>query len=81
MPVFRSSKDGHNDKCPEINLVAHMSKNTILVNVLGQKTSALVDSGAAVTIISKQFFEKTAFNGSKLQTPNFPNVVGASGRR
>lgn len=35
-----------------------MSKNTILVNVLGQKTSALVDSGAAVTIISKQFFEK-----------------------
>lgn len=58
-----------------------MSKNTILVNVLGQKTSALVDSGAAVTIISKQFFEKTAFNGSKLQTPNFPNVVGASGRR
>lgn len=48
-----------------------MSNNTVKVNVKGQITSAIVDSGAAVTILSKVFFEKTAYFGSELQNPDF----------
>lgn len=58
-----------------------MSNNTVKVNVKGQITSAIVDSGAAVTILSKVFFEKTAYFGSELQNPDFLHVIGASGQR
>ena len=38
-----------------------MHKDTVQVKIGGRYTSALVDSGAAVTIMSKIFYEKAAF--------------------
>ena len=46
------SKDGHHDKCPEVNLTIPIMKNTIPVNVRGRRSMALVASGASVTIMN-----------------------------
>ena len=60
--VFRrNSRDRpYNSQIPRINLVTHMTKNTIPIKVGARKTSALVDSGASVTIINKYLLERTS---------------------
>lgn len=59
-PVFGSySKDRQNiHSVPQVNCVAHMTKNTIPIWVGGRNTSALIDPGASVTIINKDFFSE-----------------------
>ena len=58
-----------------------MHKNTVQVKIGGRYTSVLVDSGAAVTIMSKIFYEKAAFDDKTLDPPDFPDVTGASGKK
>lgn len=57
-----------------------MTKNTIPVHVGGRTTSALIDSGASVTIINKEFFKKTHYASHQLSPPAFQSVKGASGK-
>lgn len=63
MPVFGSySKDRQNiHSVPQVNVVAHMTKNTIPFWEAGLNYSALIDSGASVTIINKEFLAKTHY--------------------
>lgn len=64
-----------------MNFVAHMTKNTIPILVGGRNTSALIDSGASVTIINKDFFlAKTQYAQNQLLPPTFRSVKGASGK-
>lgn len=82
MPVFGSySKDRQNIHfLPQVNFVAHMTKNTIPVWIGGRNTSALIDSGASVTIINKEFLAKTQYAQIRLLPPTFRSVKGASGK-
>lgn len=60
--------------------MAHMTKNTIPIWVGGRNTSALIDSGASVTIINKDFLAKTQYAQNWLLPPNFRSVKGTSGK-
>lgn len=64
-----------------INLVAPIHKNTMLVNVGGRKTQALVDTGASISCISTAFLNKTNFKSSKFQNCSLKEIVGVGGER
>ena len=48
---------------------------------MGLHTTALVDSGASVSLMSKQFFDKTVYAStiSHLPPPDFESITGVSG--
>ena len=62
------------------NFTAYMTKNTVNVSVNDSKTSALCDTGASVSCISKQFFEK-AFPVSQpnINPCHIKSIVGVGG--
>lgn len=57
-----------------------MTKNTVPIQIGGRNTSALVDSGASVSIINRDFLGKTSYANDELLPPEFNSVKGASGR-
>ena len=61
--------------------MAPLHKNTVEVKVGGRITSALVDSGAGVTIMDKAYFDKTNFSDSKLDPPDFESITGVGGHK
>ena len=64
-----------------INFVAPIHKNTILVNVGGRKTQALVDTGASISCVSKSFLDKPDFKNSKLQKCDLKEIIGVGGEK
>lgn len=63
-----------------LKMVARMTKNTVPIQIGGRNTSALVDPGASVSIINKDFLGKTSYANDELLPPEFNSVKGASGR-
>lgn len=57
-----------------------MTKNTVPIQIGSRNTSALVDSGASVSIINRDFLGKTSYANDELLPPEFTSVKGASGR-
>ena len=61
---FRGQQNGkttkENTSFPNLcaNFTAYMTKNTVNVSINNRKSSALCDTGASVSCISKQFFDK-----------------------
>lgn len=55
-----------------------MTKNTVPIQIGGRNTSALVDSGASVSIINRDFLGKTSYATDELLPPEFNSVKGAS---
>lgn len=68
--------DGHNDKDAMVNLINPIYKNTVHIGVGGKKTHALLDSGASISCVSKEFLSKTTFFGRKLEQSDYLNIVG-----
>ena len=64
-----------------VSLIAPIHKNTMLVKIGGQKTQALVDTGASISCISKAFLEKTGLNISKFQNCNLKEIIGVGGEK
>ena len=65
---FRGQQNGkttkENTSFPNVcaNFTAYMTKNTVNVSINNRKSSALCDTGASVSCISKQFFDKAFLN-------------------
>ena len=64
-----------------VSLIAPIHKNTMLIKIGGQKTQALVDTGASISCISKAFLEKTGLNISKFQNCNLKEIIGVGGEK
>ena len=62
------------------NFTAYMTKNMVNVSINGIKSNALCDTGATVSCISKQFFEK-AFSAQKpnINPCQIKSIIGVGG--
>ena len=59
---------------------AYMTKNTVNVSVNDRKTSALCDTGASVSCISKQLFEKAlSLHQPNINPCHIKSIVGVGG--
>lgn len=56
------------------------TKNTVPIQICGRNTSALVDSGASVSVLNRDFLGKTSYANGEFSPPEFISVKGASGR-
>ena len=72
--------DGHKGRCVDLNLTTTLIKNVTYVHINGVKTSALVDTGASVSVISAKFFTKLGHNDTVLQTADYSFVNGVGGQ-
>ena len=61
-----------------ISLIAPLQKNTVLVQVGRCKTSALVDTGAAISCISKSLIDKSGMKFT-LKAASLTHVLGVGG--
>ena len=62
------------------NFTAYMCKNTVSVSVNNKKTNALCDTGATVSCISWQYFDKAfAVNKPKINPCQINSIVGVGG--
>ena len=63
----------------ELNFVAPLEKNTTLVSVRSRKTTALYDTGAAISCANTAFVRKALQKDFKLGPSNYRTVVGVGG--
>lgn len=62
-----------------VSLVTPLVKNTVHVSVLNAQTSALTDTGASISVVSKGFLRRSGFELDKLETASLTQVRGVSG--
>lgn len=79
-PTTFETKDSSSSANVCANFTAYMTKNTVNVSVNDRKSNALCDTGASVSCISKQFFDK-AFPAHKpnINPCNIKSIVGVGG--
>ena len=65
----------------EISLMANLIKNTCIVNVLRRRTSALIDSGASINAISREFLEKTGQENLRIDITKSMSISVANSAR
>jgi len=56
-------------------------KNTVEIRIGQRKTHALVDTGSQITLVNRQFFDKTNFVNKPFEQPDFYFIKGVGGRR
>ena len=83
---FRGQQNGkttkENTSFPNVcaKFTAYMTKNTVNVSINNRKSSALCDTGASVSCISKQFFDKAFLNDKPNINPcHVKYIVGVGG--
>ena len=62
----------------EVLAVTSLSKNSVLLKVLGTKVHALVDTGASVSCVSMAFLRKTGIDLKSMETSSVRYIVGVS---
>ena len=66
----------------EVNVATSLDRNTIIVEINGNKIQSLVDSGASISCLQKSTFDKVNHNNSiKIQPSNIARIVGVGGER
>lgn len=66
-------------KCAQVNFLAPLQKNMVLVSIKGRKTNALCDTGAAISCVNKSFAMKLLQTDLKLEPSNYKTVIGVGG--
>ena len=82
MPIFRhKSKNGQSDKKKGINLITPMDKNKVTLEIFGLKTIGLVDTGAAISCISQNLFQKINSDHLEIINTNSDHIYGVGGEQ
>ena len=58
-----------------------INTNTIQASVGGRRTQCLIDTGAAISCISRTFLQITNLSDSQLQPSDIPEIAGVGGER
>ena len=70
-----------NDSQSSVHLVAPLQKNTILVSVTGRKTQGLIERGASISVVSREFLRKTKICTDELQKSDIDHIVGVGSEK
>jgi len=74
-----SKSSNHDSSVEPVSLIAPLVKNTIFARVLNAKTQALVDTGAAISCVSKGFLNRSGFQHGKIESSLLQSVKGVGG--
>ncbi|CAG2203607.1 unnamed protein product [Mytilus edulis] len=69
----------YSTKSDECGYCGDAKKSTTKVSVGGTRTCALVDTGANISVMSKQFFLRTPYSTHKLEPPDITSVIAVNG--
>lgn len=58
-----------------------LHRNTTEVHIGDKKTFALVDTGASISVVSKEFFDKTCYAKSQMHESKYNVIKGVGGDR